>query len=225
MEDLVVLLDFDNTLLDNDLVLTRMRHELRDVLPEHLADRFWKIYEQVRKDTDLVDFPRTMERFGRVCPDATCVGEVHAVLYSFPFQECLYPDSLKVIRHVESFASPVVLSDGDQFFQRYKIRASGVEEAVGGRVLIYAHKERETRDMQRRYPAKHYVMVDDKPRLHVAMKRIMGAKLTSVMVLQGKYARTLRQRHRRAIDIVLDGIGDLLALSAGDLIVAKGRVA
>jgi hypothetical protein len=225
MEDLVVLLDFDNTLLDNDLVLARMRHELRDVLPEHLADRFWKIYEQVRKDTDLVDFPRTMERFGRVCPDATCVGEVHAVLYSFPFQECLYPDSLKVIRHVESFAMPVVLSDGDQFFQRYKIRASGVEEAVKGRVLIYNHKERETGDMQRRYPAEHYAMVDDKPRLHVAMKRIMGAKLTTVMVLQGKYARTLRQRHRRAIDIVLDGIGDLLALSARDLMLAKGRVA
>ena len=222
---LVVLFDIDNTLLDNDLVLARLKRELAGVLPDHLADRFWQAYEQVRRETDLVDFPLTMERFGRICPDASCIGEVHAVLYSFPFRECLYPDSLKVIQHVASFASPVILSDGDQFFQRYKIRACGLEEAVAGRVLIYVHKEKNTGDVLHRFPAAHYAVVDDKPRVHVAMKRRMGADLTTVMVLQGKYARHLSRRSRRAFDIVLPGIGELLALSAGDLMVAKGMAA
>jgi len=223
--DLVVLFDVDNTLLDNDLVLARLKRELAGVLPDHLADRFWQAYEQVRRETDLVDFPLTMERFGRICPDASCIGEVHAVLYSFPFRECLYPDSLKVIQHVASFASPVILSDGDQFFQRYKIRAAGLEKAVEGRVLIYAHKEENTGDIQRRYPAAHYALVDDKPRIQVAMKRLMGAKLTTVMVLQGKYARNLHQRDRRAIDVTVGGIGELLAMTASDLMAAKTAAA
>jgi microcompartment protein CcmK/EutM len=218
---LVVLFDVDNTLLDNDLVLTRLHREMAGVLPERLADRFWQIYEQVRAETDLVDFPRTVERFGRVCPDATCVGEVAEILYHFPFQECLYPDSLKVIEHTKSFGVPVVLSDGDQFFQRYKIRAAGLEAAVEGRVLIYVHKEDNTGDMQRRYPAAHYALVDDKPRIHVAMKRQMGGKLTTVMVMQGKYAREITDRDRRAVDITIDGIGDMLAMRGGELSTSK----
>ena len=225
MSDLVVLLDVDNTLLDNDLVLARLKQEMAGVLPEKLEDSFWQIYEQVRRETDLVDFATTIERFGRICPDARCVNEVHAILYGFPFQDCLYPDSLKVIRHVESIATPVILSDGDQFFQRYKIRAAGLEEAVGGRVLIYVHKEQNMGDVQRRYPAAHYAAIDDKPRIHVAMKRVMGPNITTVLVMQGKYARALRERDRRAIDIVLPGIGGLLALSASDLMVAKGIAA
>jgi len=222
---LVVLLDVDNTLLDNDLVLARLHRELEGVLPEHLADRFWQVYEQVRAETDLVDFPRTMELFGRVCPEADCIGEVHAILYSFPFQECLYPDSLKVIEHVASFATAVILSDGDQFFQRYKIRAAGLEQAVDGRVLIYVHKEENTGDIQRRYPAAHYALVDDKPRIHVAMKRQMGGNLTTVMVMQGKYARELHPRDRRAMDVTVGGIGELLAMTARDLMAVKTAAA
>jgi hypothetical protein len=223
--DLVVLLDVDNTLLDNDLVLARLHRELEGVLPEHLAGRFWQVYEQVRAETDLVDFPRAMELFGHVCPESGCVREVHAVLYRFPFRECLYPDSLKVVRHVASFATPVILSDGDQFFQRHKIRETGLEQAVGGRVLIYVHKEENTGDIQRRYPAEHYALVDDKPRIHVAMKRQMGAKLTAVMVMQGKYAHQIHQRDRRAIDITIGGISELLTMTARDLMAAKTAAA
>ena len=222
---LVVLFDVDNTLLDNDLVLARLKREMAGVLPRKLEDTFWEIYEQVRHDTDLVDFPMTLERFGELCPDAACIGAVHAVLYGFPFQDCLYPGALAAIRHVESFATPVILSDGDQFFQRYKIRASGLEEAVAGKVLVYIHKERNTGNVQRRFPAAHYAVIDDKPRVQVAMKRAMGANLTTVMVQQGKYARRLTQRSRRAIDIILPGIGDMLALSAGDLTAAKEMAA
>jgi hypothetical protein len=225
MTDLVVLLDVDNTLLDNDLVLARLKQEMAGVLPRKLENSFWHIYEQVRRETDLVDFPTTIERFARVCPDPSCLAAVHVILYGFPFQDCLYPDSLKVVRYVESIAMTAILSDGDQFFQRYKIRASGLEEAVSGRVLIYVHKEQNMGDVQRRCRASHYALVDDKPRVHVGTKRAMGAKVTTVMVMQGKYADALRERDRRAIDIVLPGIGGLLNLSASDLMVAKGIAA
>jgi hypothetical protein len=223
--ELVVLFDVDNTLLDNDLVLARLHREMEGVLPERLAGRFWQVYEQVRSETDLVDFPRTIERFGRVCPDADCMRIVHVILYSFPFRECLYPQSVEAIRHVAAFATPVVLSDGDQFFQRYKIRASGLEEAVDGRVLIFAHKEDNVGDIQRRYPAAHYALVDDKPRVHVAMKRQMGGKLTTVMVMQGKYAHEIQERDRRTMDVTIDAIGQMLAMTEHDLSTAKAAAA
>ncbi len=222
--DLVALLDVDNTLLDNDLVLKRLHREMAGVLPEGLANRFWQIYQQVRAETDLVDFPRTIERFGRVCPNPDCMGEVHSILYNFSFRECLFPDSLKVIEHLSSFATPIILSDGDQFFQRYKIRASGLEEAVGGRVLIYVHKEENVDDLRRNYPATHYVLVDDKPRIHVAMKQEMSAELTTVMVMQGKYARELSDEDRPFLDVIIAGIGELMHMTARDLTAAKAAV-
>jgi hypothetical protein len=223
--DLVALLDVDNTLLDNDLVLARLHQELAGVLSERLARRFWRIYEQVRRETDLVDFPRTIERFGRVCPEADCMNEVHAILYDFPFRDCLFPDALKVIRHLETFAVPIILSDGDQFFQRRKIQTTGLQEAVGGRVLIYVHKQENIPDIERRYPARHYALVDDKPRIQAVTKQEMGEKLTTVMVMQGKYAGEITQRQRRSIDVMLEGIGDLLKMSKQDLMSSRTAVA
>ncbi len=163
MTSLVVLLDADNTLLDNDLVRTGLEQELSGVLGAEQASRFWDIYERVRTETDFVNFPETVERFARECPDTGCLSEVSAALYEFPFHRYLYPDSLAAIRHVASFATPVILSDGDQLFQRYKIRAAGLEEAVGGNVLVYVHKEQDTGDIQKRFPAAHYAIVDDRP--------------------------------------------------------------
>lgn len=218
MRDLVVLLDVDNTLLDNDLVRARMEHDLADVLGEEHAARFWEIYEQVRAETDVVDFPATVERFGRECPDSACVGEVSAALYGFPFQECLYPDSLRVIQHVASYATPVILSDGDQLFQRYKIRSAGLEKAVAGNVLVYVHKEQSTHDIRKRFPSKHYVMVDDKARIHAAMKEAMGDEITTVMVCQGKYATGPAHDDYPEADITIDSIGGLLELTAERLL-------
>lgn len=215
--DLVVLLDVDNTLLDNDLIRSRLERELSDVLGGEHAGRFWEIYEQVRAETDLVNFPVTIERFGRACADTACVGKVSAVLYEFPFREYLYPESLEAIRHVASFATPVILSDGDQLFQRYKIRAAGLEDAVAGNVLVYIHKEQELENIRRRFPALHYVMVDDKARIHAAMKAEMGGGLTAVMVCQGKYAHDQAHHDFSEADITIEGIGGLLALTAEEL--------
>lgn len=214
MTDLVVLFDVDNTLLDNDLVRSRLEHALSAVLPEEHAARFWEIYEQVRTETDLVNFPETLERFGRECPSAACVSKASAVLYDFAFRECVYPESMKAVRHVASFATPVILSDGDQLFQRHKIRAAGLEEAVRGNVLVYVHKEQNTDDVQNRFPAQHYVIVDDKARIHAAMKASMGQKVTTVMVCQGKYAHDPAHHDYPEADITIEGIAGLLALTA-----------
>jgi len=215
--DMVVLFDVDNTLLDNDQVRIRLEKDLSGVLgPEH-AERFWEIYEDVREDLDFVNFPETVERFGRECPDTDCVGRVSAVIYGFSFEDFVYADSLAVINHVSSFALPVILSDGDQLFQRYKIRSAGLETAVDGNILVYVHKEQELGDIMERFPAVHYAMVDDKPRIHAAMKRAMGAKMTTVMVCQGKYAHDRSHDEFPEADVTIESIGGLLTLTAGEL--------
>ena len=217
MTDMVVLLDVDNTLLDNDLVRAGLEDELSGLLGQEHSVRFWEIYEQVRVETGMVNFPETIERFGRECPDTGCMGRVSAALYSFPFDQYLYPDSHKAIRHVASFATPVILSDGDQLFQRYKIRSAGLEDAVDGNVLVYVHKEENTQEITERFPAARYVMVDDKARIHAAMKGALGGRITTVMVCQGKYARDPAHHNFPEADITIEGIGGLLALTPKQL--------
>ncbi len=213
MDDLVVLLDVDNTLLDNDLVRSRLEGELTGVLGREHAARFWAIYEEVRAETDFVNFPETIQRFGAECQDTACVSGVSAILYNFPFRQCLYADSIRAVRHVAAFATPVILSDGDQLFQRYKIRAAGLEEAVVGNVLVYVHKEQNTDEIRDRFPASHYVMVDDKARIHYAMKAAMGDQITTVMVCQGSYAEDPAHHDYSEADITIEGIDGLLAMT------------
>lgn len=215
--DMVVLLDVDNTLLDNDQVRIRLEEDLSGVLGPEYAERFWEIYEDVREELDFVNFPETIERFGRECPDADCVSKVSAVLYGFSFEDFVYADSLAAIKHVSSFAVPVILSDGDQLFQRHKIRSAGLDTAVDGNILVYVHKEQELADIKRRFPAVHYVMVDDKPRIHAAMKRAMGAQLTTIMVCQGKYAHDPAHHEFPGADVTIEDIGELITLTAGEL--------
>jgi len=58
----------------------------------------------------------------------------------------------------------------------------------GDGALIYVHKEKELDDVEKRYPAEHYVMVDDKLRILTAMKNIWRDRLTTVFPRQGHYA-------------------------------------
>jgi FMN phosphatase YigB (HAD superfamily) len=215
---LVVLLDVDNTLLDNDLVRSRLAGDIAALLGDEYAARFWRIYEHVRAETGLVDFPRTVERFHAGCPEAGSEGALSALLYEFPFQQCLFPDTVEAIRHVSAFATPVILSDGDQMFQRYKIRAAGLEEAVAGNVLVYAHKEQNLDDVRKRFPAGHYAMVDDKARILAALKERMGRELTTVMVCQGKYAHDPEHHRYPEPDVTIQDIGGLLALTAEGIV-------
>ena len=217
MRDLVFLLDVDNTLLDNDQVRARLEAAVAEAVGRERAGRFWEIYEAVREELDFVNFPETVERFSAECDEIACLGRLSSILYGFPFAECLYPGALPAIEHVKSLGLPVILSDGDQLFQRYKIRTAGLEAAVEGRVLVYVHKEQRSDEIRRRYPASHYVLVDDKARILEAMKSVLGEVLTTVMVCQGKYAADPASRQYPAADLTLDSIGDLAALTAGQL--------
>lgn len=218
-----MLLDVDNTLLDNDLIRTDLAGQLSKILGSKNADLFWRIYEEVRTETDVVNFPETLKRLARECPDSVCLGDVSAALYDFPFSKYMYPRSIDALRHVSAFATPVILSDGDQLFQRHKIRAAGIEDAVSGNVLIYVHKEQHIADIQTRFPARHYAIVDDKPRIHTAMKKALGEKITTVMVCQGKYAHDPAHHDFPDADITIEAIDGLLALNSDQLARAPQR--
>jgi hypothetical protein len=103
------------------------------------------------------------------------------------------------------------LSDGDVVFQPRKVERSGIAEAVGGHVLIYIHKEEELDDVERRYPARHYVLVDDKPRILAAVKAVWGDRVTTVLPRQGQYARDAAVvASLPAADLTVERVGDLL---------------
>jgi FMN phosphatase YigB (HAD superfamily) len=129
----------------------------------------------------------------------------------YPFADRLYPGALAAIAYLRRWGPTVIVSDGDVVFQPLKIQRSGLWQAVEGRVLIYIHKELMLDDVERRYPARHYVMVDDKLRILAAMKSILAGRLTTVFPRQGQYA--LDPRIASAYppaDIAIDRIGDLV---------------
>src|SRR5207248_2401936 len=78
--------------------------------------------------------------------------------------------------------------DGDAVFQPRKIERSGLGEAVENNILIYVHKEQELADVERRYPAGHYYIFDDKIRILAAIKEQWNDRVTTVFVKQGHYA-------------------------------------
>ena len=132
-------------------------------------------------------------------------------LVDYPFANRLYPGSLDALEHVRAWRETVVLSDGDVVFQPRKVQRSGQWEAIEGRVLIYIHKEQMLDDIEQRYPAGHYVMIDDKLRILAAMKRIWGNRLTTIWLRQGHYALDFEAiAIYPPADITIERIGDLL---------------
>jgi FMN phosphatase YigB (HAD superfamily) len=132
-------------------------------------------------------------------------------LLDYPFANRLYPGSLDVVEHLSAWGPTVILSDGDVVFQPRKVEHSGLWEAVEGRVLIYIHKEEMLDDVEQRYPARRYVMVDDKMRILAAMKEKWKGRLTTVFPRQGHYA--LDPKIIAAYppaDITVERIGDLV---------------
>lgn len=216
MHNLVFLMDVDNTLLDTDRVRELLANALRREAGPSLADRFWDIYEEVRADLDHVSFPETLERLARETDDLPALGHISDLLYAFPFETCLFPGAMEALAHASRIGLTVVLSDGDQLFQRHKIRVSGIERAVGGRVLVQPHKEERVADIRRLFPARHYVVIDDKPRIHREMKRRMGPEITTILIRQGRYAEVPAGGPPPA-DIELTAIQDLVDLDEASI--------
>ncbi len=207
--DIVFLFDVDNTLLDNDAVTNDLRQHLRDAFGEECQQRYWDLFEQLRRELGYADYLGALQRFRIEHPRDPQVLEVSPFLLQYPFERRVYPGALDVLAAARRLGPAVVLSDGDVVFQPWKVERSGLKAAVDG-VLIYIHKERSLDDVERKYPAKRYVMVDDKLRILAAMKKSWKDRLTTVFVRQGHYAEDPAiLRDFPPADRSVDRIGDL----------------
>jgi FMN phosphatase YigB (HAD superfamily) len=212
----VFLFDVDNTLLDNDRVTSDLKRYLEREVGPRRARRYWSHFEQLRTELGYADYLGALQRYRSEYPHELHLLTVSHFLVNYPFANRLYPNSLDVIEHVKQWGPAAILSDGDVVFQPRKVDRSGIFEAVEGRVLIYVHKEEELKDVQRRCPAKHYVLVDDKLRILTAVKKVWRSRVTTVFVRQGHYALDPKivTKYPPA-NLSVERIGDLLQLDFG----------
>jgi FMN phosphatase YigB (HAD superfamily) len=210
MHDVVFLLDCDNTLLDNDRVQDDLRDHLAHEFGSESGDRYWAILEQLRVELGYTDYLGALQRYRLDDLCDTRLLQMSSFLVDYPFASRLYPHALDVIRHLRRMGLTVILSDGDVVFQPRKVERSGLWKAVDGRVLIYIHKEEMLDAVAAAYPARHYVMIDDKLRILAMMKASWGDRLTTVFPRQGHYATDARiLATYPAADFAVERIGDL----------------
>jgi FMN phosphatase YigB (HAD superfamily) len=208
----VVLVDVDNTLIDNDHVAADLKRHLEREIGHERQERYWAIFEELRAELGYADYLGALQRYRVEYPRDPHVLTVSAFMVNYPFANRLYPNSLDVVERLRGWGPTVILSDGDAVFQPRKIERSGLQDAVDGNVLIYIHKERELDDVEARYPADHYVLIDDKLRILTAVKRVWDRRVTTVFPRQGHYARDPRELAANPpADVTIERIGDLLA--------------
>jgi len=206
---IVFLVDVDNTLLDNDRVQHDLQRHLEREFGAACRDRYWIILEALFAELGYRDYLGALQRYRVEHPQDAHLMSMSSYLVDYPFANRLYPGSLDVLERFRGWGPTVILTDGDVVFQPRKVERSGIFEAVDGHVLIYIHKEEALDDIERRYPAQHYVIVDDKPRILAALKKAWGDRVTTVFPRQGQYARDA-QAYPPA-DLTVERIGDLLS--------------
>jgi FMN phosphatase YigB (HAD superfamily) len=214
---MVFLLDVDNTLLDNDRFAEDLGDRLGQTFGAAERARYWQIFARLREQLGLADYLASLQAFRAGLDDHPDLLAMSEFLLEYPFAARLFPRALDAVAHLNTLGRAAVLSDGDVVFQPRKIQRSGIWEAVGGRVMIYVHKERVLDHVLQRYRAQHYVMVDDKPNLLAAMKSALGSRLTTVFVRQGHYALAAESNSvDPAPDVTIERIGDLINLDLSD---------
>ena len=218
----IFLFDVDNTLLDNDSVAADLQRHLVSEVGAEGAQEYWRIFEQLRTELGYADYLGALQRYRVKHPRAQHLLCMSDFLINYPFAERVFPDALKAIEHVQQWGPAVILSDGDVVFQPLKISRSGMGNAVSGRVVIYVHKEQELDDVEQRYPAEHYLLVDDKLRILAAAKKFWGSRVTTVFVRQGHYATDPKivGSYPQA-DISIERIGNLLQYQLPELLNPK----
>ena len=210
--EVAFLFDVDNTLLDNDRVEKDLRRHIEVEFGAEARDRYFAIFEGLRAELGYADYLGALQRYRLEDLCDVRLLMMSSFLVDYPFTNRLYPGSLDTLEHVQKWGSTVILSDGDVVFQPRKVQRSGLWEAVDGRVLIYVHKEEMLKDVEYHYPARHYVMVDDKLRILTAMKKAWGDRLTTVWPRQGHYALDSQTTGRYpSADLTIDHIGDLIS--------------
>ncbi|MCW5799993.1 MAG: Hydrolase [Nitrospira sp.] len=209
--DVVFLLDVDNTLLDADQVTTDLGRYLDETMGHARQQRYWNLFKQLRDELGYADYLGALQRYRIEYSHDPHILMVSHFLLNYPFSSRLFPDALAVVNHMKQRGSVVLVSDGDAVFQPHKIERAGLFDAVDGQVLIYMHKEQELDDIEARYPAEHYVLVDDKLRILSAVKNLWGPRVTTVFSQQGHYAQSLHVREAYpAADTSFERISDLL---------------
>ena len=215
----VFLVDVDNTLLDNDRVQDDLKRHLEREFGAASRDRYWAILEALFVELGYRDYLGALQRYRTEHPHDVHLMAMSSYLVDYPFANRLYPGALDVLEKLRAWGPTVILSDGDVVFQPRKVQRSGIWEAVDGHVLIYIHKEEELDDVARRYPAQHYVLVDDKPRILAAVKEAWGERVTTIFPRQGQYARDAKSY--RPADLTVDRIGDLVTHDLSELLSAE----
>ncbi|MCL4465567.1 MAG: HAD family hydrolase [Chloroflexi bacterium] len=219
VDEVVFLVDVDNTLLDNDQVERDFRRHLQEAFGSERQQRYWEIFEKLRAELGYTDYLGALQRYRIEHLRDPHLLASSLYLLDYPFVDRLYPGALDVIQRLGAWGTTVILSDGDVVFQPRKVERSGLWEAVEGRVLIYIHKEQVLDDVEARFPADHYVMVDDKLRILTAMKQAWGGRLTTVFPRQGQYA--LDPKNLAAYspaDVSVERIGDLMGYDLATLL-------
>jgi FMN phosphatase YigB (HAD superfamily) len=215
----VFLVDVDDTLLENDRIQDDLQACMEREFGPECRDRFWAIQEELFQELGYRDYLGAFQRFRVEHPYEPHLLTTANYLVDYPFAERLYPSALDVLGKLRTWGRTVILSDGDVVFQPRKVDRSGIFEAVEGHVLIYVHKEEALADVERRYPADHYVTVDDKLRILAALKEAWGGRVTTVFPRQGKFANDpkLLAAYPNVADVTVDRIGDLLDFELADL--------
>jgi FMN phosphatase YigB (HAD superfamily) len=211
MADTVFLFDVDNTLLDNDRVQADLSVHLAKYYGEQTRDRYWEIFENLRSELGYADYLGALERSRLEALHDPTLLRMASWMVDYPFRDRLYPDAIAVVKAAQLVGPTAILSDGDAVFQPRKVERSGLWPVFGDNVLIYVHKEQELADVESHFPARHYVMIDDKLSILDAIKRVWGDRVTTVFPRQGHYATdpALLAAFPPA-DFTVDRIGDLL---------------
>jgi FMN phosphatase YigB (HAD superfamily) len=205
------LVDVDNTLLDNDRIQQDLRDHLEHSFGIAARDRYWTILEELFAELGYRDYLGALQRFRVEHPREVELLWMSSFLMDYPFRDRLFPAALEVLKHLSRIGPTVILSDGDVVFQPRKVERAGICDVVGAHVLIYIHKEAALDDVERRYPAGHYVLIDDKMHILAAVKQFWRERVTTVFARQGRYAHDVKevQAHPPA-DVTIERIGDLL---------------
>jgi len=207
--DLVSLVDVDNTLLDNDRVTADLRSFLDGEVGRRRAEQYFELFEELRAELGYADYLGALQRYRSQRQYDSHVLSMSPYLIDYPFAERLFPGALETLARLRELGPVVIFSDGDAVFQPRKVERSGLAEAVGGNILIYVHKEQELHDVERRYPAQRYVLVDDKRRILAAVKEQWAERVTTVFVRQGHYALDPGVESYPAADVTVERIGDV----------------